>query len=75
MICIVPIRNGAGEGRFVETRFAECDAECFTRSSASPAIIATTPLESTPPDRKAPSGTSAIKRAFTEAASCCASAA
>jgi hypothetical protein len=35
----------------------------------SPAIIATTALESTPPDRKAPSGTSEIMRRRTDSRS------
>ena len=40
-----------------------------TGSAESPAIIATTALESTPPERKAPSGTSEIIRSFTDSRS------
>jgi len=36
--------------------------QVLTGSADSPAIMATTALESTPPDRKAPSGTSEIMR-------------
>ena len=37
----------------------------LTGSFDNPAIIATTALESTPPDKNAPSGTSEIMRTFT----------
>ncbi len=40
-----------------------------TGPSDSPAMVATTALESTPPERKAPSGTSEIMRSRTDSAS------
>src|SRR3569832_554294 len=39
--------------------------QVLTAPSDTSAIIATTALESTPPDRSAPSGTSEIRRIFT----------
>ena len=43
--------------------------QVLTGSPDKPAIVATTALESTPPDRKAPSGTSEIMRSRTDSSS------
>ena len=50
-----------------------CIEQVFTGSEDRPAIIATTALESTPPDRKAPSGTPDIKRMRTASRRRCSS--
>jgi hypothetical protein len=69
MIGMVTLGNFGGMGGFVPAFDPECDREGADRSACSPAIIATTPLESTPPERKAPSGTSAIIRIRTDSRS------
>jgi hypothetical protein len=59
MVGAVAVGNLLGKGGFVERRVVKGDRAGVDRLVAdSPAISATTALESTPPDRKAPSGTS-----------------
>jgi hypothetical protein len=62
MVGSIAIGNLLGKCGFVERRVIKGDGTGVDRLARSPAISATTALESTPPDRKAPSGTSAIMR-------------
>jgi hypothetical protein len=62
MVGSIAIGNLLGEGGFVEGRVVKSDRAGIDRLVDRPAISATTALESTPPDRKAPSGTSEIMR-------------
>jgi hypothetical protein len=63
MVGAVAVGHRLGEGGFVERGSSKAIEQVLTGSFAdSPAIIATTALESTPPERNAPSGTSEIMR-------------
>ena len=55
---VVAVRHLLCVARFVERRVVKGDRACIDRSADSSAIMATTALESTPPERNAPSGTS-----------------
>ena len=66
----VPVRDLLREAGLVERRIVERDrAGVHGFALETRAIVATTALESTPPDRKAPSGTSEIIRSRTDSSS------